>query len=333
MVFCLRKAGSVVLKQSIFKISVFIMAAVALTGCSVAQRVPEDYLTQNYLTTSASASAAPQETETGNSNQSRTYATPEKPKTGKPPKAVVATAPVPGASGTAPGSSSAASSGTSSDTLTTTSYTKVAQTDDKQEVLGNVEISVADIVLKNKYIKGNLVVKDGTYGTLTLEDCKIGGTFTVIGDLDALYLKDITADSLYLYSGTKITVELEGDSVILGTYLKGTDAVLNAYNIGTSFSGYSVITIEQSPPFSTKLEVHGAKCKTIINNSESEVTLDNGINVTRVERFIANNTTTVFGAEQIDVLNANAKNITLHGQPSKIIYDEKRFPAPVIVTP
>lgn len=317
------------LKKRILKLSVFIMVAVALTSCSVAQRVPEGYLTQNYLAAPTSASTAPQEAETSSGNQTRTYATPEKPKTGKPPKAVVSTAPAPGTSG----SSAASSSGSSSETLTTTSFKKAAQTDEKQEVLGNVEITEADIILKNKYIKGNLVVKDGTYGTLTLENCKIDGTFTVNGDLDTINLKNVTTNSLYLYSGSKIIVNLEGDSVIMGTYLKGTDAILYAYNIGSSFSGYSVITIEQFVQFSTKLEVHGAKCKTIINNSESEVTLDNGITTTRVERFIANNTTTIFGAGQIDILNANAKSITLHGQPGKIIYDEKQFPAPVIITP
>ncbi|SDM73191.1 hypothetical protein [Acetanaerobacterium elongatum] len=321
------------LKKYSFMISVFIMAAVALTGCSVAQRVPDGYLTQNYIAAPTSASTAPQEAETSSGNQTRTYATPEKPKTGKPPKAVVATAPAPGASVSSSASSSAVSSSTSSEALKTTNYNKAAQTDDKQEVLGNVEISGADIILKNKYIKGDLVVKDGTYGTLTLEDCKIDGKLTVNGDLDTIELIDVTANSLYLYSGAKITVNLEGDSAIMGTYLKGTDAALYAYNIGNSYSGYSVITIERSAPFTTKLEVHGAKCETVIVDSESEVILDDGTMLTRVRRFIANNTITIFGAEQIDVLNANAKNITLHGQPGKIIYDDKQFPAPVIIDP
>ncbi len=306
-----------------------LVSALVFSGCSIAQKVPEDYLTENYL---AVPVVAPAETQAEDSSSvadfNRSYAQPEKPKTGKPPKAVVNTA---SASGTAASSSASSSSASSEKELETITY-KHSESDDKRETLGNVEITSPDVVLENKYIKGDLVVTKDAYGSLSLLSCKVTGDITVNGDIDTLELVDTTAEALYLYSGDDITVNLEGDATIQGTYLKGTDTSLNAYNIGHNYSGYSVITIEKYTRSTTYLDIHGADCKTIISNSECEVTLDNTSNLTYVERFIANAPATIFGAEQIEVLSANAQDILLYGEPDRIIYDEDQYDPPTITS-
>ncbi len=306
-----------------------LVSALALSGCSIAQKVPEGYLTENYLAVPVVAPAESQPADdSGVIDFNRSYAQPEKPKTGKPPKAVVNTAP---AAGTAAASSASSGSTSSEKELETVTYNR-SESDDKRETLGNVEITSPDVVLENKSIKGDLVVTKDAYGSLSLLSCKVAGDITVNGDIDTLELVDTTVEALYLYSGDDITVNLEGDATIQGTYLKGTNASLNAYNISHDYSGYSVITIEKSTRSATYLDIHGADCKTVICNSECEVTLDNASNRTYVERFIANAPVTIFGAEQIEVLSANAQDILLYGQPDRVTYDEDRYDPPTITS-
>lgn len=290
------------------------------SGCTIAEKAPDSYLTEEYYAVPALAVVAQPADDTAALPMSfnRTTAEPVKPAKGKPPKPVhIDTAAVAAQSA----ASSAASSEPSAEDKT---YTETV-TDDKKATYKNVEISAADVVLENKYITGNLTVTIDALYSLTLINCKIDGELIVNSPyLYELSMENCLIKTLRLATGDYIDVELEGRAVIDETILmSGTMASLYAYNIEHSYSGYKTITLAKSAK-PMELTLYGVSCKTLTVNSDSEVTLSDS-NPSYVEAFIANAPVTVQGAARITKCYIRSKDVVLYGEPYELIYDKAKF--------
>lgn len=300
-----------------------VLGLLLFSGCSIAPKAPESYLTEEYYTAPVLATVAQSvDTVALPTSFDRVTATPVKPAKGKPPKSVHINQ-----------SAAAATQATSSETTSSTkeedypdkTYSSDSVIDDKKATYKNVEVSAADVVLKNKYIKGNLTVTRDAFYSLTLENCMIEGELIVnSSSLYDLILTDCGIQTLRLASGDFIDVELEGLSYINETVLSsGTKASLYAYNIQSNYSGYKTITIAKSSS-TIELFLYGVECKTISVNTESEVTLSDS-DPSYVDTFVANAPVTVQGASRIDRFYVRSKGVVLYGEPKELIYDKSKY--------
>lgn len=289
-----------------------------LSGCTIAEKAPDSYLTEEYFAIPALAVVAQPADDIAVLPMSfnRTTAEPVKPAKGKPPKPVhIDTTAV-----AAPTAATTSSQPTAEDKT----YTETI-TDDKKATYKNVEISASDVVLENKYITGNLTVTVDALYSLTLINCKIDGELIVNSPyLYELYMENCLIKTLRLATGDYIDVELEGRSVIDETILMaGTRASLYAYNIEHSYSGYKTITVAKSAK-PMELTLYGITCKTLTVNSQSEVTLSD-TNQSYVEAFIANAPVTVQGAARITKCYVRSDDVVLYGEPYELIYDKSKY--------
>ncbi len=291
-----------------------------LSGCTIAEKAPESYLTEEYYAVPALAVVAQPADATAVLPMSfnRTTAEPVKPAKGKPPK------PVHIDKSAVAAQAAASSAATSEPAAADKTYTETI-TDDKKATYKNVEISAADVVLENKYITGNLTVTVDALYSLTLINCKIDGELIVNSPyLYELYMENCLIKTLRLATGDYIDVELEGRSVIDETILMaGTTASLYAYNIEHNYSGYKTITLAKSAK-PMELTLYGVACKTLTVNSQSEVTLSD-TNQSYVEAFIANAPVTVQGAARINKCYVRSSGVVLYGEPYELIYDKSKY--------
>ncbi len=290
-----------------------------LCGCSIAQKAPESYLTEEYYAAPVLAAVVEPAAVTDilPTSFNRTTSTPVKPAKGKPPKAVHISA-------TAAAAPAAAETADAKSTDPDKTYTE-SVTDDKKATYNHVEVAAHDVVLENKYIRGNLTVTADAFSSLTLINCKIDGELIVNSrSLYNLFLTDCSIKALRLASGEYIDVELEGVSYINETVItSGTAVSLYEYNIQSGYSGYKAVTIAKSSK-TVELDLFGVDCNTLTVNSESEITLSDD-NPAYVEAFIANAPVYVRGASRIDKFYVRSKGIVLEGEPRQLIYDKSKY--------
>lgn len=298
-----------------------VLGLVFFSGCSIAEKAPDSYLTEQYYAAPVFAAVAqPAETDALPVSFNRVTATPVKPAKGKPPKPVhIDTS---AAAKTAADEQKKSSS--SDPEYADKTYTETV-TDDKKATYNNVEVSAADVVLESKYIKGDFTVTSDALYSLTLIGCKIDGQLIVKGaSLYELNLENCVIDTLRLASGEYVDVTLEGVSYIKETVLSsGTAANLYAYNIQSGYSGYKAITIAKSSRTS-ELTMYGVDCQNLTVNSESEITLDDD-NTARVEACVVNAPATITGAYRIQKLYVRSGGIVLDTEPGELIYGKSKY--------
>ncbi len=303
-----------------------VMGLLLLSGCTIAEKAPEHYLTEEYYAAPVLATVAQPADDAAVLPMSfnRTSAEPVKPAKGKPPKPVhIDTAAI--AAQAAAAASAASSQAASSEPAAPDKIYDKTVTDDKKETFHNVEVSASDVILENKYITGDLTVtRDASY-SLTLINCKIEGELIVNSPyLYELELEDCMIRTLRLAAGDYIDVALEGRSLIEETILlSGTKASLYAYNIEHSYSGYKNISLAKSAKL-IELILYGVSCQTLTVSSESTVSLADS-NPSYVEAFNANAPVTVEGAARITKCYVRSDGVKLYGEPKELIYDKAKY--------